>query len=264
MAINKAIGFVGALALVGCGLVACSSSDSGTTTPVTDAGTTRPDAGPVKVPDASGGGTSDTGAAAACIAKDDISGYTTPPMYAAAKFGANVCTQAQYGAFIAACVDSATAKDADCQAVQNDAANDTCFACVITAEDAATGTGPLLVDAQGQLVDVNRVGCLEHYKAGCGKAFFDSGKCVDYACDSNKGGNCDGAVTAELQSCQSSAQAGACKAKVTASQTTCAIKTGDAASSCFAATGETTKTYLSRFFSLFCGGAAAASDAGPG
>ncbi len=275
MAINKAVGLVSALALMG-GIVACSSTDNGTTT-TPDAGTVKPDSGSVK-PDA--GPAVDSGAALVCLPPADLTGYTEPNVNYGppATWGKGVCSATQISDVLQSCLgqaDAATNTTA-CAAWKALPANAACAACAITNID-ANGTGPLLVEstAPSTVVAINDIGCFSHYQAGCGPALAKFGSCLAYSCDDATGGNCETSSADDISACRTSARTTPCKAQGTAFNTSCNIALGadSKAEPCFqvaadAKTGTTAETqvqYFTRLAGYYCGaGLPTSSDAGDG
>lgn len=195
---------VAALLSVGCS----SSSETTTTTTTTDAGTVRPDSGTVP--------SADAGApAATCEPPVTAPTFDTPAaMPPTAAWGTGACTGATVQSMLDACLGANSTK-ATCDSWK--ASNAACGACLLTPKNGAA-IGPFVTDPAITADDSNPpgidedwvqgllMGCMNHFKAGCGESYFGFANCLDAAC--NDQGNCKNASKADVDTCQEDAIGG--------------------------------------------------------
>jgi hypothetical protein len=203
---------LGAAAVAALLSVGCSSSSESTTTTTTDAGrdsgAVRPDSGTVP--------SADAGApAAVCEPPASTPTFDTPAaLPATAAWGTGVCTDATVQGMLDACLGTNSTK-ATCDSWK--AANAACGACLLTPKNGAA-IGPFVTDPATTADDSNPpgldqdwvqgllMGCMNHFRAGCGESYFGFANCLDAAC--NDQGNCKNASDAEVDTCQEDAIGG--------------------------------------------------------
>jgi hypothetical protein len=203
---------LGAAAVAALLSVGCSSSSSSTTT-TTDAG--RPDSGAVR-PDAGSVPSTDAGApAATCEPPAATPNFETPAaLPPTAAWGQNKCTDATIQGMLTACLGENATKAA-CDSWK--AANAACGACLLTPKN-GTAIGPFITDPTATADDQNPpgidqdwvqgllMGCMNHFRAGCGESYFGFVNCLDASC--NDQGNCKNASDAAVDACQEDAIGG--------------------------------------------------------
>ncbi len=213
---------LGAAAVAALLSVGCSSSSGGTSTPAADSGAARTDSGAVRPDGGTVGGeggvspTRDTGApTATCEPPTTTPVFTTPAtMPPTAAWNQNKCDGAKVQGFLDACLGQAATKAA-CDNWK--AANAACGACLLTPKN-GTAVGPFLTDPAITADDTNPPGideewvvgllgsCMNHFKSGCGEAYFGFANCLDAACNDKT--NCKNASPAAVDTCQEDAVGG--------------------------------------------------------
>ncbi len=160
------------------------------------------------------------------------------------------CTATQITAF-QNCLLDPTANAAECDKVQGVNGDDPCILCIYT-PDTATAYGAFIENASGARYNVS--GCVEKVAGSttagkaCAKSFEDLSACVRYVCDAN----CTTATTAELQTCYTTAGAGAC-ATYDNAYATCETTYPKIATTCYKQGTESEIAREVRFAKTFCG-----------
>ena len=171
----------------------------GATTPGTDGGAPRVDAGGTPT--------------ATCEPPDTTPTFSTPAaLPPTATWAQGKCTAATVAGFLEACLTGAAATKATCDSWK--AANANCSSCLVTPKNAAA-IGPFVTDPAITADDSNPPGlvndgflsslqgCMSHFKAGCGESYFGFANCLDAACNDKT--NCKNASKADLDTCQTDA-----------------------------------------------------------
>jgi len=132
---------------------------------------------------------------------------------AAANWNQNRCTAATVQGFLDACL-GVNSTLATCNAWRS--ANANCSACLLTSRTAAT-VGPFLTSTAVTPANDNPPGldpewvqgmlssCMNHFRAGCGPAYFSFSNCLGAACNTTAAGNCATATSAQVELCEDNA-----------------------------------------------------------
>lgn len=242
---GHAVQVVASLSVVG--LVACLSSSSNGPAEGGDAGASFGDAG--------GGGSSETGpagppeAGVSTCAPANVQSYI--PKWVPPKAPVQACTAAQIASY-ADCVASGDPSSGACTGWSGDGgSNGPCLSCLAPSAFSDQAWGPLVLFASTEL-QLNVPGCLalvlHDTGSGCAGSYQALYECEAQACYAN----CQGASSAALLSCTSTADNGGCSAYL--APAACAADAGPGTADCVG-TGTMTSTFAARFAAIaqkFC------------